>query len=127
MIKKNDWYFTVSSKSYFTPIKKGKISVTLAQFNSTEESFEKYTQKLLSLKLYYTKNTQKNLELKNDQEEIIKKLKDDIIDNVFNNITKLNKNKNELEKKMKECEDKQKEIDKIKNEIKFEDQNKKEI
>ena len=94
--KKDDWYFPVSSKSYLTPIQKGKITVTLAQFSSTEESFEKYTKKLLSLKLYYTKNTQKNLELKNDQEEIIKKLKDDIINNVFSNITELNYNKKKL-------------------------------
>ena len=42
-------------------------------FNFTEESFKKYTNKLLSLKLYYTKNTQKHLELK-EPEKIIKRL-----------------------------------------------------
>ena len=119
-----EWYYPVSSKSYFTPMKKGTCSEL---FSFTEESFENYTKKLLTLKLYLTKQTQKNLQLKEKQEKIIKVLKDDIMDNMLNIITKLEYNKVYLNQKIKECEEKQKEIDEIKNQIKYEDKLRKEI
>ena len=122
-----EWYFPVSSKSYFTPFQKGKSSVTACQFELTEESFEKYTKKLLSLKLYYTKQTKKNLELKEQQEKIIKIIKDNIIDNVLIKIKQIENNKVNLDKKMKECIDRQKEIDEMKKQIKYEEDLKKEI
>ena len=119
-----EWYFPVSSKSYFIPMKKGTCSELFAY---TEESFENYTNKLLRLKLYLTKQTQKNLQLKEQQEKIIKVLKDDIMDNMFYKITKLEDNKVDLNQKIKECEEKQKKIDEIKNQIKYEDKLRKEI
>ena len=121
---KEDWNFPVSSTSYFTPFKKGTCNEL---FSFTEESFEKYTKKLLSLKLYYTKQTQKNLQLKEEQEKIIKVLKDDIIDNIFDKIKKIEDNKISLNQKIKECQDKQKEIEEIKRQIQYEDDLKKQI
>jgi len=107
---KEEWFFSVSSKSYFLAFQKGEISVSSEQFKFTEESFKKYTQKLLKLKVYYTKQTQKNLAFKEQQEKIIKVLKDDIIGHVFVKIKELEGNKVDLTKKIKECDDKQKEI-----------------
>ena len=122
-----EWYFPVSSTSYFTPFQKDKPSVGSLSFSNTEEYFEKYTQKLLTLKLYYTKQTQKNLQLKEQQEKIIKVLKDDVIDNIFSQITKLEDNKVNLNKKIKECDEKQKEIEEIKKTNQYEDNLRKEI
>ena len=124
---REEWYFPVSSTSYFTPFQKDKPSVGSWLFKFTEDSFEKYTQKLLTLKLYYTKQTQKNLQLKEQQEKIINVLKDDVIDNIFSQITKLEDNKVNLKKKIKECDDKQKEIEEIKKKIQYEDNLRKEI
>ena len=124
---KEEWYFPVSSKSYFTAFQKGKSSVSSEQFKFTEESFEKYTQKLLTLKLYYTKQTQKNLALKEQQEKIIKILKDDIMDHVFDKIKKLEVNKVDLSKKIQECNNKQREIEQMKIQIQNEDNLRKQI
>ena len=121
----NDWYFPVSSKSYFIPFLKGrKNSISEAQFKLTEESFEKYTNKLLSLKLYHTKN--KHLELK-EQEKIIKRLLHDVIDNIFYTIIKLEDIKVILAQKSKIYDDMQKEIEIIKMSIKYENDLRKEI
>jgi len=122
---KEEWYFSVSSKSYFSAFQKGKPSVSSMQFESTEESFEKYTQKLFTLKLYYTKQTQKNLAFKEQQEKIIKVLKDDIMDHVFVKIKELKDNKNNLSQKIKECDEKQKKIEQIKIQIQNEDNQRK--
>ena len=116
--RKEKWYFPVSSTSYFTPFKKGTYSDA---YDETEQTFEKYTQTLLSLKLYYTKQTQKNLQMKKQQEEIIKILKDNIIENIFNKINKLEDNKSNLNQKIKECEEQQNKIEEIKNQIQYED------
>ena len=122
-----EWYFPVSSKSYFIPFKKGKSSVSSEQFDYTKYSFEKYTKKLLSLKLYYTKQTQKYLELKEQQEKIIKVLKDDIIDYLFTKIKQLEGNKVDLDEKITECKDKQREIEEIKKQINHENDLRKQI
>ena len=90
----------------------------------TEESFEKYTNKLLSLKLYHTKN--KHLELK-EKEKIIKRLLHDVIDNIFYTIIKLEDIKVILAQKSKIYDDMQKEIEIIKMSIKYENDLKKEI
>ena len=124
---REEWYFPVSSTSYFTPFQKDKPSVGSWLFKFTEDSFENYTKKLLTLKLYYTKQTQKNIQLKEQQEKIIKVLKDDVIDNIFSKIKKLEDNKVNLNKKIKECDDKQKEIEEIKKTIQYEDNLRKEI
>ena len=113
------WYFPVSSKSYFTPFKKGSYISEL--FSYTEESFENYTKTLLKLQLYYTKKTQLNLKYKDKQEKILKVLKDDIMDNILDNIAKLKYYEISLKEKNKECEDKRKEINEIKMQIQYED------
>ena len=122
-----EWYFPVSSKSYFIPFQKGKSSIASGQFEFTEESFEKYTKKLLSLKLNYTKKNKKRLELNEQLEKIIKVLKDDIRDNVLIKIKQIENNKINLASIMKECVKRQKEIEEIKQQIKYEDDLKKEI
>ena len=67
------------------------------------------------------------MQLKEEQEKIIKVLKDDIIDNIFDKIKKIEDNKINLNQKIKECEDKQKEIEEIKRQIQYEDDLKKQI
>ena len=122
-----EWYFPVSSTSYFTPFKIGMPSVAESLFKFTESSFIKYTKKILSLNLYYTKQTKKNLELKEQQEKIIRILKDNILDNLLNKIKELKDNEINLNQKMKECENKEKEIEGIKNQIEQENKIRNEI
>ena len=117
-------YFPVSSTSYFRPFKKGSYCEA---FEETEQAFEKYTETLLSLKLYYTKQTQKNLQMKKKQEEIIIILKDNIIDNIFNKKNELERSGINLNEKIKECEEQQKKIEEIKNQIQYEDNLRKQI
>ena len=76
--KKEEWYFSVSSTSYFIPF---KLGCPKEAFTFTELSLIQFTKKLLSLKVYLTKETQKNLELKERQEKIIKILKENIFSN----------------------------------------------
>lgn len=125
--KIEDWYFPVSSTSYFTPFKIGKPSVAETLFQFTEDSFINYTKKILSLIIYYTKQTKKNLELKEQQEKIIQILKDNILDNLLNKIKELKDNKNKLNEKIKECNDKEEEINQMKQQIDNEDRLRTEI
>ena len=125
--KEEEWYFPVSSPSYFIPFKKGTLSTTEPMFNFTENSFINYTKKILSLKVYYTKQTQKNLELKNKQENIIKELKENILNNLFSKIKDLKDKEIILKQKIIECSEKQKEIEEIKKQIENEDNLRKEI
>ena len=115
--KKEEWYFPVSSTSYFNPFKIGDRSIKEARFLFTEQSFIDFTKKLLSLKIYYTKETKRNLELKIIQEKIIKILKDNILTNLLDNIKKLKDNQINLNKKIEECNKLEDEIDKIKTQI----------
>ena len=59
--KNEEWYFPVSSTSYFNPFKFGCITDF---FTFTESSLIKFTKKLLSLKQNLTKVTQKKYELR---------------------------------------------------------------
>ena len=122
-----EWYFPVSSPSYFIPFKEGTHSTTESMFNFTELSFKNFTKNLLNLKVYYTKETKRNLELKNMQENIIKILKNNILINLLSNIKKLKENENSLKIKLAECEKQKEEIEKIKKQITDEQEIKAEI
>jgi len=125
--KNEQWYFPVNSASYFIPFKIGDRSITEPMFIFTEQSFIDFTKKLLSLKIYYTKETKRNLELKNIQEKIIKSLKDNILTNLLDNIKKLKDNQINLNKKIEEYTKQEDEIDKIKTQIDNEEKIKNEI
>ena len=125
--KNEEWYFTVSSTSYFIPFTVNTGSSTEPMFRYTEASFIAFTKKLLTLKIYYTKETQKNLELKNRQETIIKILKENILVNLLSNIIKLKDTDTKLNQKIAECEKKEKEIEYIKNQVNNEEKLKEEI
>ena len=125
--KKDNWYFPVSSTSYFETFKKGELSITAALFNFTEKNFISFTNKLLTLKLYYTKQTQKNLKLKKQQEDIIKILKNNILVNLMTNFKRLKDTQINLDKKIAECENQEKEIENIKNQVSHEEELKKKI
>ena len=112
--KNEEWYFPVSSTSYFIPF---KIGSPTESFNFTEKAFEDFTKKLLSLKVYLTKETQKNLELKNRQEKIIKILKENILENLLNKIISLKDTEINLKQKIEECTKQQEEIEKIKSQV----------
>lgn len=112
--KNEEWYFPVSSTSYFIPFKLGNPTEA---FNFTEKAFENFTNKLLSLKVYLTKETQKNLELKNRQEKIIKILKENILENLLNKLIGLKNTEINLKQKIEECNKQQEEIEKIKTQV----------
>ena len=114
-----EWWFPVNSTSYFTPFKKGTTSLIEPSFNFTENSFIEYTNKVLTLEVYLTKKTKENLELKNKQENIMKILKDDILNNLFIKIKDLEESENTLNEKIKECTEKQKKIEDFKNKLKM--------
>ena len=124
---KEKWYFPVSSQSYFEPFEKDTISIPLASFVFTEKSLIIFTQILMSLKVYYTKETKRNLELKNRQENIIKILKENILDNLIINIKKLKDTEINLKQKIEECDKQQKEIEKIKDQVSHEEETKRQI
>ena len=96
------WYYPVSSTSYFVPFRNG-LGNPSEGFEFTEESFIKFTEKILSLKVYLTKSNQKNLDLKNRQENAIKILKENILVNLISNIKKLKDINTNLKQKMEEC------------------------
>ena len=125
--KNEEWYFPVSSTSYFIPFKIGAGSTTEPMFKFTEKSFIDFTEKLLSLQVYYTKETKKNLELKNTQEKIIQILKNNILTHLLDNIKKLKDNQINLNKKIEECAKQEDEIDKIKTQIENEEKIKDEM
>ena len=110
------WYYPVSSTSYFIPFKNG-VGNPSEGFKFTEESFIEFTQKILSLKVYLTKATQKNLELKNSQENVIKILKENILVNLLSNIKKLKDTDKNLKQKIEECNKQQEEIENIKSQV----------
>ena len=125
--KNEKWYFPVSSQSYFDPFGKDDFSVTYAQFLFTEKSLIAFTEILKSLKVYYTKETKRNLELKSRQEKIIKILKENILENLIINIKKLKDTEDNLQQKIEECNEKQKEIEKIKDQVNLEEETKRQI
>ena len=114
-----EWYFPVSSTSYFTPFKKGnrRQSVAESLFYFTEDSFISFTEKVFTLNIYYTKETQKYLEYKNKQEEIINILKNHIINNLLTNFKELKITDTSLEKTIQECNKQEKEIKNIQAQI----------
>jgi GTPase SAR1 family protein len=122
-----EWYFPVSSTSYFIPFKVGGPGATERMFQFTENSLKEFTEKILTLKVYYTKETKKNLELKNKQEKIIKILKNDILNFLLDNIKNLKKNEIDLEKAINEVKLKQSEIEDIKNQISSKEELKQQI
>jgi GTPase SAR1 family protein len=122
-----EWYFPVSSTSYFIPFKVGGHGATERMFPFTENSLKEFTEKILTLKVYYTKETKKNLELKNKQEKIIKILKNDILNFLLDNIKNLKKNEIDLEKAINEVKLKQSEIEDIKNQISSKEELKQQI
>lgn len=71
----------------------------------------------MSLKVYLTKETQKNLELKNRQEKIIKILKENILENLLNKLIGLKNTEINLKQKIEECNKQQEEIEKIKTQV----------
>ena len=122
-----EFYFPVSSTSYFSPFKKDSNSMTKSAFIFTENAFKSYTKKLLTLKILNTKKTQKNLQLKDKQEKIIKILKTNILDNLFAKLKELSDNDKKLKVQIDECKNKEKEIDDIKKEIIKEEETTQEI
>jgi len=120
-LKNEEWYFPVSSPSYFIPFKKGENSITEARFAFTENSLISFTKKISSLKAYYIKATKKNIELKNKQENIIKILRDNILVNLLNHTKKLKNLEINLNKKIEECGKQDEKIEKIKNQVKQEE------
>ena len=125
--KNEKWYFPVSSQSYFDPFGKDDWSLTYAQFRFTEKSLIDFTEILKSLKVYYTKETKRNLELKSRQEKIIKILKENILENLIIHIKKLKDTEDNLQQKIEECDKKQKEIEKIKEQVSLEEETKRQI
>ena len=101
--------------------------MTSAQFRFTEKSLIDFTEILKSLKVYYTKETKRNLELKSRQEKIIKILKENILENLIIHIKKLKDTEDNLQQKIEECDKKQKEIEKIKEQVSLEEETKRQI
>ena len=56
-----EWFYPVSSNSYFIPFKIGKRSITEPIFNFNLSPMIDFTEKILSLKAYLTKETSINL------------------------------------------------------------------
>ena len=121
--KKNneDWYFPVSSTSYFKPFKIEGVSLLKAMFNFTEESFINYTKKILSLNICYTKQSLKYLELIEEQDKLIKILSVNILDNLLK-IKESKEYDKKLNEKDKENKEKNNEINRMKEQIEKEDE-----
>ena len=120
----NEWYFPVSCTSFFKPFQIGNNHPAEPLFIQTNNSFNKFTEKVLTLDILNTHKTQKNLKLKNKQEQILKKLKQDILTNLIVQKEELKNIKNELENKIENLKKEKEVILNMETEIKSEEESK---
>ena len=103
-IKRNEeWYFSVSSVSYFFPFNKEKKHYRIEMFNFTEQAMENFTKKVLTLKPCLNKETQRIFNLLHLKNRIIQMLQEKIIVNYLNNRIKLKNIENNLRQKIEQC------------------------
>ena len=123
--KGEEWFYPVSSISYFIPFNKNSNSITKISFILTERAMIKYTKNILSLKNIDMNLTGKNLYLSNIQEKILKLLKEKLLIDLINSKKIYESIELNINEKQNELKDKKDLITNITSEITFENEAKK--
>ena len=125
--KGEEWFYPVTSVSYFIPFNKNANSLTKMSFQLTERAMIKYTKNILYLKNIDMNMTGQNLYLKTSQEKILKFLKEKLLIDFIQYKKNLESLAPKLNEKENELQEKNNLINSIKSEIKSENEVKKMI